>query len=112
MLQQTGAGGVDEHGLRLDRREFAATKRELTNLYFVQMGWYRKQGGLYRTELLEIIDDLTSKGLPAEHDIKLLVRHDGQAWRAWRRTPGGWCFGVGARGSCCARRRDLLRAAP
>lgn len=95
LAQMAGVDGVDQHGLRLDRREFAATKRELDNLYFMQMGWYRNQGGRYRPELLDIIGDLTSKGLPAEHGIQLAVRRDGQAWRAWRQTPGGYCFGVG-----------------
>ncbi len=94
-LRMAGHDGADEHGLRLDRREFAATKRELTNLCFMQMGWYRNQGNRYRAELLDIMGDLSSKGLPTDHGIRLGVRRDGQAWRAWRQTPGGWYFGVG-----------------
>lgn len=94
-LRMAGHDGADEHGLRLDRREFAATKRELTNLCFMQMGWYRNQGNRYRAELLDIMGDLSSKGLPTDHGIRLAVRRDGQAWRAWRQTPGGWYFGVG-----------------
>lgn len=92
--QMAGAGGTDERGLQLDRREFAATKQELDHLYIMQMGWYRNQGKRYRPELLDIIGDLASTGLPADH-IQLTVRRDGQAWRAWRQTPGGWYFGVG-----------------
>lgn len=95
LVQLAGVEGVDENGLRLDRREFYATKKELTNLYFMQMGWHRNQGGRYRPELLDILGDMTRYGLPPEHGINLLVRKDGQAWRAWRRTPGGWYFGVG-----------------
>lgn len=93
--QLAGAGGIDDSGLRRDRREFAATKRELTNLYFMQMGWYRNQGSRYRADLLDILGDLTNKGLPAEHGIRMNVQRGGQAWRAWRQTPSGWHFGVG-----------------
>lgn len=93
--QMTGVDGVDEDGLRLDRREFYETKKELTNLYFMQMGWHRNRGGTYRPELLDLLGDMTEKGLPREHGIQLAVRKDKQAWRAWRQTSGGWYFGVG-----------------
>ena len=91
----TGVPGVDSDGLMLDRREFYATKEALTKLHFMQMGWYRNQGGAYRPELLEIFGDLARQELPAEHGIQLVVSKNKQTWRAWRQTPSGWYFGVG-----------------
>ena len=90
-----GVSGVDSDGLQLDRREFYATKKELTNLWFMQLGWYRNRGGAYRPELLEIFNNMPKKELPENHGIQLIVRKDRQAWYAWRQTPGGWYFGVG-----------------
>ncbi len=91
----SGVEGIDELGLQLDRREFAATKRVLTHLYFMQMGWHRWQLGHYKSDMLNILGDVTKDGLPVEHGIELLVKKDKQSWRAWRRTVGGWYFGVG-----------------
>jgi hypothetical protein len=60
------------------------------------MGWYRRQGGRYRSDLLEIIGDFSTQGLKGEHGIELRVRRDGQAWYAWRRTVSGWVFAIGS----------------
>ena len=38
------------------------------------------------------------RGLPAEHGITMHVSKNGQSWYAWRRTPSGLCFGIGAAG--------------
>ncbi|MGJ9412886.1 hypothetical protein ACHAAC_09270 [Aeromicrobium sp. CF4.19] len=95
LAAMAGVLGVDDDGLQRDRREFYATKRELTNFYFMQMGWHRSRGEGYRPELLDLLGDMTKKGLPEDHGIQLVVRNDRQAWRAWRRTPAGWYFGVG-----------------
>ena len=93
--QMTGVDGVGDDGLRLDRREFYATKNALTELYFLEMGWHRNQGGIYHPELLESLGNFITEGLPVQHGIQLVVRKDGRAWRAWRRTASGWYFGVG-----------------
>lgn len=95
LAAMASASGVDTGGLQLDRREFYATRKELTNFYFMQMGWHRNRGEGYRPELLDLLGDMTKKGLPADHGIQLVVRKDRQAWHAWRQTPGGWYFGVG-----------------
>lgn len=62
------------------------------------MGWHRNRGGRYDENLLRIVGDLTSQGLPTEHGIQMSVREDGQAWFAWRRSVTGWCFAIGAAG--------------
>jgi len=90
-----GAEGTDEQGLRLDRREFAETKNLLTDLFYMQMGWHRNRLGRYKEDMLDILGDVTKKGLPADHGTELRVRKDGQAWMAWRRTPSGWYFAIG-----------------
>lgn len=95
LAAMAGVSSVDEDGLRVDRREFYATKKELTNFYFMQMGWHRNRGSGYRPELLDLLGDMTKKGLPEDHGIQLVVREDWQAWRAWRQTPCGLYFGVG-----------------
>ncbi len=95
LKKMAGVDGIDKDGLKLDRREFSATKQVLTNLYFMQKEWHRNQGGTYRPELIDVLGDLTKKGLPEEHGIHLVVRKDRQAWRAWRQTEGGWYFAVG-----------------
>jgi hypothetical protein len=60
----TGIDGVGEAGLRLDRREFHATKKTLTELYSLEMGWHRNQGGIYRPELLEVLGSSLARVCP------------------------------------------------
>lgn len=92
-----GVDGVDDHGRRLDRREFKETKAALQQLASAQMGWYRNRGDVYRPELLDILAPrFEREGLPADHGITFHVTDDGQMWWAWRRTSSGWCFGIGA----------------
>jgi len=93
--ENAGTDGVDEDGLLLDRREFGATKKVLTRLFQMEMGWYRNQLGHYREDMLVVLGDVTKDGLPADNGIQLKVRKDKQAWRAWRQTLSGWYFGVG-----------------
>ena len=65
-----------------------------------QMGWYQmEEWGRYRSDLLEIILDLTRYGLPEDSGITMKVSEDGQAWYVWRRTVTGWCFAIGAAGA-------------
>jgi hypothetical protein len=90
--EMTDNEGPDGDGLRLDRREFHETKHALTDLYYVQMGQYRNKQPDYWPDLPVA---LFVKNLPEDHGIHMLVRKDKQAWRAWRKTPCGWYFGVG-----------------
>jgi len=90
--EMTGIDGLDEDGLQLDRREFHATKESLRNLYYLQMGQYRNKRSEYWPDLPV---DLSVRNLPNDHGVHLIVRKDKQAWRAWKRTPCGWHFGVG-----------------
>ncbi len=90
-----GLTGRGENGLWLDRREFYETKDELMHLYFCQMGWYRNQGGRYQSELGLLISPVANKRLSDDYPIEWKVQSDGQAWAAWRKTPGGYYFGMG-----------------
>ena len=81
----------------MDRREFKETQKALEHLSSCQMGWHRERGEGYRPEMLETQNnDFTRFGLPREHGIRLLVSKNRRAWYAWRRTPSGWCFGIGS----------------
>lgn len=93
--QYAGVEGVDEDGRRLDQREFEEAKRALQWLATCHMGWYR-QRGRYREDLLDVLGDFTSQGLPEKHGITMRVRNDGQAWFAYRRTASRWVFAIGA----------------
>jgi hypothetical protein len=99
LARYAGVQGVDADGRPLDRREFDETKRALRWLATCQMGWYRRRGGKYRRDLLDLLGhDFTSHGLPSEHGITMHVAKGGRSWWAWRRTVGGWCFAIGAAG--------------
>jgi hypothetical protein len=90
-----GSSEVDENGRRLDDREFGETKRALQWIYTCQVGWYRNDGR-YRKDLLQMLRDLTSHGLPLNHGISMHVSPEGESWWAWRRTPSGQVLGIGA----------------
>ncbi|TFC63100.1 hypothetical protein [Cryobacterium sp. TMB1-7] len=90
-----GVAGADENGLRLDRREFAATKKVLRQIFYMQMGWHRNRLGRFRSDIIDVLGDVTKDGLPAPHGIHHHIRNDSQAWYAWRETPGGRFFGIG-----------------
>ena len=95
-----GVDGVDEEGRRLDRREFATTKKALRWVATCQMGWYNNnRSGRYRSDLLDfVLEGLGSQGLPQPHNVRMEVSPDGQKWFAWRRTVSGWVFAIGAAG--------------
>lgn len=86
---------MDACGHWLDRREFHETKEVLTTLSFNQTGWYRNHIKRYQGEAARVVPSVTRRGLSEDHGIQLRVRSDGQAWFAWRCTPGGYHFGVG-----------------
>ena len=93
-----GAVGLDDHGRQLDKREFKETVSALDHLAASQMGWYRSRDRRYQPDLLERFPDVFKGDLPADHGITMEVSNSGQSWFAWRRTPSGLCFGVGAAG--------------
>jgi hypothetical protein len=87
-----GVDGVDDHGRRLDQREFKETKAALQWLATAHMGWYDRKNR-YKDDLLDI---LTFDALPEDHGITMDISDDGQRWFAWRRTVTGWCLAIGA----------------
>ncbi|RFA17663.1 hypothetical protein [Subtercola boreus] len=95
LRSMSGIDGTDENGLQRDRREFAATKKVLKRLFYYQMGQNRNLLGHYRHDILLILGDVTSDGLPAEHGIEVRVSADKKQWYGWRRTITGWYFGIG-----------------
>jgi hypothetical protein len=99
LVQFAGVSGVDEDGRQLDRREFRETTAALEYLANCQMGWYNNQGRHYHADLIErFSDDFTSQGLSIPSEIKMKVAKRGQSWFAWRKTPGGHVFAIGASG--------------
>ncbi len=97
LRKYAGVKGTNAEGRQLDRREFKETQEALEHLSSCQMGWHRERGEGYRPEMLETQNnDFTRFGLPREHGIMLLVSKNRRAWYAWRRTPSGWCFGIGS----------------
>ena len=99
LRRNAGMHGTDDEGRRLDQREFRETMDALMWLHTCQMGWYKRNDGRYREDLLSMLgDSLVRYGLPEETGITLRVSKDGLSWYAWRRTVTGWCFAVGAKG--------------
>ena len=100
LIDNAGREGVDENGLVLDRREFAETKDALAWLATCHMGWYRNEDRPedYRTDLLDVLSGSHQLEFPTPEPITMKVRKDHQAWYAYRRTPSGHVFGIGASG--------------
>jgi hypothetical protein len=80
------------------KSQFAATKDALGWLASCHIGWYQNEDrpNTYRDDLLNILNNFSHQGLPDPHGIVMKVRKDGQAWYAWRETPSGYVFGIGA----------------
>lgn len=97
LIRFAGVDGVDDEGRRLDRREFEETTRALRWIGTCQMGWGRRETG-YRADILDVVGDLSSHGLPGDGGITVMVSPDGGSWYAWRRTPSGWVLAIGAAG--------------
>lgn len=99
LVQYAGVRGVDDDGRQLDRREFRETVAALEYLANCQMGWYNNQGRHYHADLIKrFSDDFTSQGLSIPSGIKMKVAKRGQSWFAWRKTPSGHVFAIGASG--------------
>lgn len=97
LVRYAGIDGVDEEGRRLDRREFEETTQALRWIATCQMGWGRRETG-YRSDILDVVGDLTSHGLPGDGGIEVHVSPNGGSWYAWRRTISDWVFAIGAAG--------------
>jgi hypothetical protein len=98
LIDNAGVKGTDSAGLQFDRREFTETKDALRWLATCHMGWYQRDDrpNTYRRDLLEVLGEFSQQGLPEPHGIVMKVRKDGQAWYAYRTTPSGYTFGIGA----------------
>ncbi|MFH0751602.1 MAG: hypothetical protein V2B17_07175, partial [Chloroflexota bacterium] len=98
LKRYAGIQGLDARGRQLDKREFKETVDALETLATAHMGWYRSSGNRYQSDLLDRFAEVYARGLPAGHGITVEVSRSGQSWFAWRRTPSGLCFAVGAAG--------------
>jgi hypothetical protein len=56
---------------------------------------HRPEGGQYQRDMMNGVASLITRSLP-EDEIAMTVSSNGKAWFAWRRTSGGWNFGIGA----------------
>lgn len=97
LTENIGASGVDNSGRHLDRREFDVTKKRLDWIWTCQNGQYERQGERYWDHLTDLIVDADNHGLPTQHGFVVETADEGQAFRAWRRTPGGAVLAVGGR---------------
>lgn len=95
--RMTGIPGRDDAGLWLDRREFEGSKEVLRNLGFMQMSFARDHKNRYRPDMQPLMFGWGWDKLPADPDVQASTSNDRKAWVAWRRTSGGYFFGVGGR---------------
>lgn len=97
LIYYAGSSELDEQGRPRDKREFRETVHALEWLHTCQMGWYQRSPIGYKPDLIErFSDDFTTQGLPIPSGITMIVSSDGERWYAWRRTPGGHHFAIGA----------------
>lgn len=97
LVRYAGSTELNEGGRPRDKREFRESARALKWLHTCQMGWYEREPEGYKPNLIERFgDDFTRSGLDIPSGITLEVSDDGERWYAWRRTPGGHCFAIGA----------------
>jgi hypothetical protein len=99
LIRYAGVKGTDDGGRQLDQREFAETAEALEWLHTLEFSWYRKHDARYSDDVLsQFTSAFDRHGLPENHGIMMRVSRSGQSWFAWRRTPSGWCFAIGAAG--------------
>lgn len=91
-----GSEGTDEHGRRLDNREFRETKAMLRKLLISAMGWLDSKGHLRRDLVggVYTATDFIKAGLPADPGIETRVSSDGKVIWFWRATVSGWVLGA------------------
>lgn len=91
-----GSQDVDEHGRRVDEREFSQTRDMLRLLGNSALGWHRKLGR-FRDDLVGGVykpEDFEKRQLPAAHGTRQNAAPDGQEVIFWRRTVSGWVLGL------------------
>ncbi len=99
LIAFAGSNAVDEEGRRRDKREFKATCKTLDWLASCMHGSYdHAPAGRYKHLLTRPGFDFQVAGVVGDPGIVLVIRTDGQAWYAWRRTASGWCFAIGCVG--------------
>jgi hypothetical protein len=96
LARYAGVEGTDWEGRPLDKREFEETKEALDHLAAFHQGQFKN--GRYRADLISVVGGIVTKAFP-ETEITMKVAPKGKAWYAWRRTPAGWHFGIGASGA-------------
>lgn len=95
LARYAGVEGTDWEGRPLDEREFEETKEALDHLAAFHQGQFKN--GRYRADLMTVVSGIVTKAFP-EAEVNMKVAPKGRAWYAWRRTPAGWHFGIGASG--------------
>lgn len=97
LIRYAGSTELDEKGRPRDKREFRETVRALNWLRTCQMGWYQREPIGYKPDLVERFSDgFSAQGLPVPPGVTMVVSDDGHHWYAWRRTPSGHHFAIGA----------------
>ncbi|MUK02547.1 hypothetical protein GM708_11805 [Vibrio cholerae] len=95
-IAAAGAEGVDEHGRRLDRREFQETRAMLRKLLTPAMSQLASPSRPHRAIVGEIYtaQDFVRAGLSSEPNIHGKTSADGTTMWFWRITASGWCLGA------------------
>jgi hypothetical protein len=94
--ETSGTDAVDEHGRRIDDREFAETRDVLRFLTTSAIGWWSRDNA-FKRDLLDTVfseRDFVKRGLPADHGIEMRVSDDGQRVSFSRETVSGWVLGI------------------
>lgn len=87
---------TNQHGQRLDDREFIETREALRWVSTVQLGQHRNRGRFHPDVVNGWlgVKDFTKRGLPEDHGVTSRVNADGSVWWAWRTTVSGWVLGI------------------
>lgn len=96
LARYAGVNGTDWEGRPRDKREFKETRDALDHLAAFHQGQFKN--GRYRADLISVVSGIVTKDFP-EAEITMKIAPKGKAWYAWRRTPAGWHFGIGASGA-------------
>jgi hypothetical protein len=96
VARYAGVSGTDWEGQPRDQREFEDTKRALNDLHMFHSPQHKN--GRYREDIMTVVGGLLSKTFP-ESEIVMTIGPKARSWWAWRRTEGGWVFGIGANGA-------------
>ena len=96
LKKYAGNTGIDIQGCRLDRREFFETKKLMDDIYFTERGLSRNANNHYNEDVLKmIIYPITIENENDNCGVQFVISSDKKKYCAWRKTIGGWYFGVG-----------------